>query len=192
MKVSFRRSERDILASIRKGNQRVMEEVYFKHRKEFISWSIRKFDITEDDALDHYQDTLTIFFEKVMNGSIVEIESTLKTYLFGIGKNRVRQQFDVSGRKEKHQDGLAEHYRFLAEDDAAGDAYEEARNKTLQLFNVIGEGCKEILRLFYYEKRSMSEIADIMGHKSEAVSRTTKKRCLEKIRSQVKKPLTDG
>jgi len=174
-----------MLASIREGNQRVMEEVYFKHRKEFVSWSIGKFGISEDDALDHYQDTLTIFFEKVMNGSITEIESTLKTYLFGIGKNRVRQQFDVSGRKEKYQEGLAEHYRFLAEDDQA-DVYEEVRDKTLQLFDEIGEGCKEILRLFYYEKRSMSEIAYIMGHKSEGVSRTTKKRCLEKIRSKVK------
>jgi RNA polymerase sigma-70 factor (ECF subfamily) len=169
-----------------------MEDVYFKYRKEFVSWSQGKFGISEDDALDHYQDTLTIFFEKVLNGSISEIESSLKTYLFGIGKNRVRQQFDASSRKERHEEGLKEHYQFLAEDEDASVAYEESRSQTLEIFHSIGEGCKEILRLFYYEKKSMSEIADIMGHKSEGVSRTTKKRCLEKIRSQVKKPLANG
>ena len=70
--------------------------------------------------------------------------------------------------------------------------FEEAKKQTIRIFSAIGEGCKEILRLFYFEKRSMSEIAEIMGHKSEAVSRTTKKRCLEKIRSEVKEPLSDG
>ena len=180
------------MTSFRKGDQRVMEDVYFKYRKEFVNWSQGKFGISEDDALDHYQDTMTIFFEKIMNGSLTEIESSLKTYLFSIGKNKVRQQFDEAARKEKHGDGLQEHYRFLAEDSDAAVIFEEAKRQTAELFNSIGEGCKEILRLFYYEKRSMSEIASIMGHKNEGVSRTTKKRCLEKIRSEVKKPLANG
>ncbi|WP_425393070.1 RNA polymerase sigma factor [Ekhidna sp.] len=192
MKISFRKSEREIIISIREGDQQIMEDVYFKYRKDFVNWSMGKFGISKDDALDHYQDTLTIFFEKVMNGSLSDIESSLKTYLFGIGKNKVRQQFEGEARKEKHGEGLKEHYRFLAEDGDASIIFEEAKRQTAELFNSIGEGCKEILRLFYYEKRSMSEIASIMGHKNEGVSRTTKKRCLEKIRSEVKKPLTNG
>lgn len=192
MKVSFRKSDDDLLASIRNGDQKAMEQVYFKYRSEFVGWSRGKFGISEEDALDHYQDTLTIFFEKVINGSIDSIESSLKTYLFGIGKNRVRQQFDQESRVEKHESGLAEHYRFLAEDEDASAAFEDAQSQTQSLFETIGEACKEILKLFYYEKKSMSVIANIMGHKSEAVSRTTKKRCLEKIRSQVKKPLADA
>ncbi|WOK08062.1 sigma-70 family RNA polymerase sigma factor [Imperialibacter roseus] len=192
MKISFRRSEKDIIASIREGNQRMMEEVYLSYRNEFVNWSRRKFDITEEDALDHYQDTLTVFFEKVMNGNISVIESSLKTYLFGIGKNKVRQQFDERNRMKRHEEGLVEHYRFLSENKEAEAAYDSARSQTWELFDAMGEACKRILRLFYFEKRSMSEIADIMGHSSEAVSRTTKKRCLEKIREQVKKPLTDG
>jgi RNA polymerase sigma-70 factor (ECF subfamily) len=169
-----------------------MEHVYFKYRNEFVGWSKGKFGISTDEALDHYQDTLTIFFEKVLNGSITTIESSLKTYLFGIAKNRVRQQFDEVRRMDHHNQGVVEHYRFLAESQDSSLIYEEAKKQTSKLFNSIGEGCKEIFRLFYFEKRSMNEIAGIMGHKSEAVSRTTKKRCLEKIRSQVKKPLADG
>ncbi len=192
MKVSFRKSEKEIIVDIRGGDSKAMERLYLKYRKEFVSWSIGKFGISEDDALDHYQDTMTIFFEKVMNGKLVEIESTIKTYVFGIGKNRIRQKFDATSREEKHEVGLSEHYHFLATDQDASEAYELARSQTKELFESLGDSCKQILRLFYFEKRSMSEIADLMNHKSEAVSRTTKKRCLEKLRSKINKPLADG
>lgn len=192
MKISFRRSDKDIVASIREGNQRVMEDVYFKYRSEFVAWSRNTFGISSEDALDHYQDTLTVFFEKAMSGTLISIESSLKTYLFGIGKNMVRQQFEEINRMRRHEGALVEHYRFLSDNVEAEAVYDEARRQTRELFETIGDACKEILRLFYFEKRSMSEIAFIMKHKNEAVSRTTKKRCLEKIRSQIRKPLADG
>ncbi|MEM7297554.1 MAG: sigma-70 family RNA polymerase sigma factor [Bacteroidota bacterium] len=192
MKVSFRKSEKDILERIRHGDKQVMEEVYFRYREEFLKWSQGKYDISENDALDKYQDTVTIFFEKVIQGSIGDIESSLKTFLFGIGKNRILQQFDKEARRGKHDEGLTEHYRFLVEHEDAAESHEEAKSLTRELFKELSDGCKTILKLFYYEKKSMSEIANIMGHKSEGVSRTTKKRCLEKIRSQMKKPLANG
>lgn len=192
MKVSFKRSEKELLISIREGDQRVMEKVYLKYRKEFVSWSIGKYGISEEDALDHYQDTATIFFEKVMNGSVSEISSSLKTYLFAIGKNRILQQFDEQNRIEKHEVSLAEHYHFISEDEGLTHVYEQARTRTMTMFNTLGDGCKEILKLFYFDKKSMSEIACLLGHKNEGVSRTTKKRCLEKLKNEVAKPLADG
>lgn len=192
MKVSFRKNEKEIIADIREGDSKAMENVYKKYRSEFVNWSGGKYGISEDDARDHYQDTMTIFFEGVVNGKVTEIGSSLKTYLFGIGKNRIRQQFDAKSRGDKHEEGLAEHYQFLAEDEDASEAYEQARIHTSRLFELLGETCKEILRLFYFEKRSMSEIAKAMQHKNEAVTRTTKKRCLEKLRNEAKQPLADG
>lgn len=190
--MSFYSSEKDVIDRIRQGDGQAMEKVYFRYRSEFVRWSRGKFGITEEDALDHYQDVLTIFFEKVMNGSISLLNSSLKTYLFGIGKNRVKQQFDSKMRISRHEEGLAEHYRFLAEDKGAELVYQEAKSQAKMVFDSLGKGCKEILRLFYFEKKSMSEIAKIMGHKSEGVSRTTKKRCLEKIRTKSKEPVPNG
>lgn len=186
MKVSFSKSGNEIIAGIRNGNSKMMEDLYLEYRNEFISWSIQKFSISEDDALDHYQDVMTIFYEKVMSERITEVSSTIKTYVFGIGKNRVRQQFDELTRKERHENGLTEYYQFLAAEEESNELYNASRNGVNRIFDSIGEACKKILRLFYFEKRSMNEIAEILGHKSEGVSRTTKKRCLEKIRSELK------
>lgn len=192
MKVSFRKSDKQIIEDIRERNAQVMEQIYLRYRNEFVKWSMGRFGIGEDDALDHYQDTLTVFFEKAINGSLGEIESSLKTYLFGIGKNKVRQQFDIMSRKDKHEAGLTEHYQFLASSEDASEIYEHARSQTREMFSLLGDNCQQILKLFYFEKKSMSEIARIMQHKSESVSRTTKKRCLEKLRVETQKPLADG
>jgi len=66
-----------------------MEKLYVQYRKEFVGWSMKKYGIPKDEALDHYQDTMTIFFEKVISGSLEEVQSSIKTYVFGIGKNRM-------------------------------------------------------------------------------------------------------
>lgn len=186
MRVSFSKSQSSLLASIRSGDSRAMEMIYAKYRNEFISWGKSKYKLSEDEMLDHYQDVLTIFFEKVINGTLETVESTIKTYLFGIGKNKIMQQFDRDGRKKRHEEHVSEHYSFLARNENALGIFETAKETSKRIFETIGEPCKTILRLFYFDKKSMTEIASAMGHKNEGVSRTTKKRCLEKIRSELK------
>jgi len=43
--------------------------------------------------------------------------------------------------------------------------------------------CKKILILFYYENRSMKEIAEIMNLANDKVAKNKKNRCLNKLRS---------
>lgn len=192
MKLNFKRDNHRLIDRIRSGDEKEMERIYFKYRDEFVRWSISRFGIPEAEALDHYQDTLTIFFEKVMEGSLQSLESSIKTYLYGIGKNKLMQSYEQKKRQERHQGSVAEHYQFLATEEVNISFYAEAKQITEALFSQLGDKCQEILRLFYYEKKPMKEIAQIMGHNSEAVSRTTKKRCLEKIKSQLKTYSNDG
>ncbi len=162
-----------------------MERVYLDHRDEFVNWFKGKYRLTSDEALDHYQDIITIFFEKVISGNLEEVQSSIKTYLFGMGKNRMLQKFQQQTRKDRHNVNLLEHYTFLAEDDHSKSVFENASDTLGRIFDELNESCREILRLFYFEKKSMSEIAQILGHKNEGVSRTTKKRCMEKVRDAV-------
>ena len=185
MRISFFKREQELLERIRSGDEKAMELVYSQNRKSFIGWCIENYSSTEEEAVDHYQDAITIFLEKVMNGSLTSIDSSIKTYVFGIGKNRIRQQFQKENTKARHLDEVAEHYQFLASNKELGDIFSSARDSMLRAFDDLGDQCKEILRLFYFEKRSMSEIAVEMGFKNEGVSRTTKKRCLEKVRAEV-------
>lgn len=192
MRVIFFKKEKELLEQIRSGDEKAMERIYNKYRSEFLGWSMDKYNISEDDALDHYQDTVTIFFEKTMNGTLAEIESTIKTYLFGIGKNKIRQKFQSESKEEQHTLGVTEHYQFLGQHSGAQSIFDDASGVAKKVFDSIGQPCKELLRLFYFERKSMTEIAKVLGHKNEGVSRTTKKRCLEKTREQLKNSKAHG
>lgn len=188
MEVSFSKREKKLLEGIKKQDANAMEEVYSSYRKEFLGWSMKNHRLNEEEAVDLYQDTITLFFEKVIGGRIEELSSSVKTYLFGIAKNKVLQMHDVNSRKSRHELGVAEHFKFLLADEGLYGVYEKAKEVTERAFISMGENCRELLQLFYFEKKSMSEIAKIMGHKNDGVTRTTKKRCLEKVRSEVLKP----
>ena len=188
MKIIFSRGDTHLIEQVRSGDDAAMEKVYSKYRNEFVSWSMKKYSISENRALDYYQDAITILFEKAINNTLGSIQSSLKTYLFGIGKNLVRQDLDSLTMTERHGSNLAEHYFFLAHNDEVNEIYQKAKEVTKQVFHTIGEPCKSILTKFYFEKKSMTEIAMDLNYKSEAVARTSKKRCLEKIRENLLKP----
>lgn len=190
MNIAFSRSDDVYIKRIRSGDEQAMERVYFNYRDEFLNWAKRKFSLSHEEALEQYQESVTILFEKIVNGSLHRLEGSLKSYLFGIGKNRIMQGFDAENRQDKHQQDLSEHYRFLAEDQGARQIYEKAKKATKEIFKTLEEPCKTVLKLFYFDKKPMTVIAEELGYKNEGVARTTKKRCLEKIRDKFLKPTT--
>ena len=46
----------------------------------------------------------------------------------------------------------------------------------------MGKKCKEILTLFWLERKRYKEIAKIMGHENADVSKATKSRCQRELR----------
>ncbi|MBD0257043.1 MAG: sigma-70 family RNA polymerase sigma factor, partial [Cytophagales bacterium] len=55
----------------------------------------------------------------------------------------------------------------------------------MNLLGTLGEGCREMLLGFYYERKSMQELAGAMGYASEAVAKNKKASCLKKLRDLV-------
>src|SRR5690606_1968493 len=53
-------------------------------------------------------------------------------------------------------------------------------------FRLLGEGCRRLLSRFYHGKESLKEIAKDMGW-TEATAKNNKYRCMEKLRSMIKK-----
>lgn|GEM_PF-2738436 len=90
-------------------------------------------------------------------------------------------------RQKANRDRIA---RALPGEPAAPDdleaALEAERNAVLLgLLDKLGEGCCEVLLGFYYEKKSMQELAGEMGYASEAVAKNKKANCLKTLREMV-------
>ena len=95
------KSSKDILASIREGDAKFLEWLYADNRQSFIFWAAQTYNCTEDMAVEVYQKAFTILYTNARDGKLKELTSTVKTYLFSIGKNLFREQF-----RSKHNQTL--------------------------------------------------------------------------------------
>ena len=57
--------------------------------------------------------------------------------------------------------------------------------KITYLLQQMGNPCKAILEYFYYEKKSMQEIANALNFKNTNVAKTKKNKCLNRLRGLV-------
>ena len=133
----------------------------------------------KQDAEDVYQEALIILFRKVKQPDFV-LTSSLSTFLIGI----CRLQWMGELRKRNKTAGDFE--RELSEVESQGfSAFieEESKFKVAEKALLeVGEKCRDLLRLFYFEKMDFKKIAAKIGLSNEKVAKNQKYRCLEKAR----------
>ena len=57
----------------------------------------------------------------------------------------------------------------------------EARTQVLEIVDQLGEACKKVLLMFYYENLSMKEILEKTEYETEQVIRNKKYKCLKQL-----------
>lgn len=113
-------------------------------------------------------------------------DTALNGYLYRIAKNKWTDYLRSSEFKKKTS--LEESHPRInvnEEDDSEFENESEMRlSKVIKTFKTLGEPCKELLTIFYFEKRSLREIAQHLKI-GEASARNKKYRCIEKLRALV-------
>ena len=172
-------SQDKILASIREDG-RQLALIYDQYRSEFLHWISREFRCSSDDSQDIYQATILIFYDNVRCGKLRHLISSVKTYLFGVGKNVAREHMRKLRRHTAilHDNSCGEY----AADDADGrsdESFFEAANKALQR---LSHPARKVLELFYYEKKSMKEICTILHYKNPDTAKNQKCKSMARLR----------
>lgn len=131
-------------------------------------------------AKDIFHDALIIYLEKKSQQSL-QIKVSEKAYLLGIARICWIRRFNQESRHE----GLNESDDFsIPEDFYAVEKSTPA--PLLSYLQFAGRKCLELLQAFYYDQRSMQEIADTFHYKTRHSATVQKHKCLEKIREQLK------
>ena len=172
------------IKAIRDADDKSLQSYYNKYRKEFGQWAANHYGVGDEEAGDIYQQSFVIFYYNVKEGKVTELTSGIKTYLFSIGKNLLRQHFK-SGSKFVDQPELELNDQFI--DNSILDQYEktERTDKVARLLETIGEPCDTVLTLFYFHDYSMEAIAQEMDYKSEQIAAKRKFICLQQLRSMI-------
>lgn len=163
------------------GDETALEKAYLAYKEEFINF-FKSYDISTEVVLDIYQDSMVVVFQKFVNEKFRLENSSLKTYIFGIGKNKVYDHFKIKQKKTRLIDDVqigVEAFKM----ESPPNSYEKSLAKNLKL---ISESCRHILELFYYKNLSIKEIVLTTDYKDENTVKSHKSRCMKKLKALCK------
>lgn len=173
--------DQQLLQRLRSQGSKALEQLYRSYREDFLAFA-KKYQATEEDILDVYQDAIIAFFENVSSGKIEQLSSSIKTYLFSIGKYKL-----IDKLKQKNKESNISHLDQIKE--PLEDSFEEQivlTHRQVQLreaINELGGQCKDLLILFYYRQYSIEAIKIEMDYKNENTVKANKSRCMKSLRA---------
>ena len=175
----------ELVVNLRFG-KRVDETVKAIYRSHFdsLSWFVINNSGSRQDAEDIFQEVVVSFIDLVQKGKF-RGESTVKTFLFSLNRyiwlNELKRRGRALVREEKYERGQEkaelDTSHFIAD--------REGKAEVTKLVGELGETCRKILLLFYYENLSMKEILEVTEYENEQVVRNKKYKCLKQLEQMV-------
>ena len=189
---SFHYTDQEIIEQLRQsGNDnRKSEEELFNRFAYFIREGISKHNLSEDESFDAYSDTILAALQNIKNAHF-EARASLKTYLYQIFHNKcvdlLRKR--TTNKYSVHRpDSISE--RLLLISDSARSVVQklidQADWKLLrEKLNQLEEKCRQLL-LYWGDNYSDREIASLLQYKTADVVKTSRLRCMERLRKLYK------
>lgn len=189
---SFIMDDDVIIRSLRQDNgiKRKAEEQLFTRYMYFIKEGMKKYSLPEEEAFDAYSDTILQGIDNIIK-EVFENRSSLKTYLFKIFCNKcvdlIRKK--TTNKSSIHQTFAISDLLFMIADPAktvVQNLVEKSDGEVLKTKLLeLGENCRQLLSMFG-DGFSDKEIAETMKYKSPDVVKTSRLRCLDKLRQLYK------
>ena len=179
-------SDTELVANLRSGG-RMDETIKAIYRDYFnaLSWYVMNNSGSRQDAEDVFQEVVISFIELVQKNKF-RGESTVKTFLFSLNRhawlNELKRRGRALAREEKYEKGQEE----TVTDVSHAIVDRESKQQLMDLIAQLGEACKKILVLFYYENLSMKEMLDALEYENEQVVRNKKYKCMKQLEQMLK------
>lgn len=169
---------------IRQNDEPVLRQLYASNYPRVESFVLNN-NGTTDQAKDVFQEAFIAVWRNIqMDRFLPHSGAGLEAYLFQIAKNKW-MDYLRSGHYNKviRMDTTNLSAREADEAPSGESEYLAAVKKH---FSGMGDNCKKILTLYYYDNQSMKEIADQMGW-TEATAKNNKYRCIQKLKDLINK-----
>jgi len=176
------------LLTLKKGPNQGLEKIYNEYRNSFLQFA-KKYDLDHDTLIDIYQDAFIALREHAINGKLDSIKSSVKTYLFSIGKYMIFDQLKKQKQTLSYENSIG-HKESAEIEEVFEEPQLTAEQRLLQQhFKNLGKRCQEMLTLFYYRGLTIDEITESLGYESKNVVKSQKSRCLKSLKELIKSPV---
>jgi RNA polymerase sigma factor (sigma-70 family) len=167
-----------VIDLLKRNDEKSIRTVYNDNKSGFILFA-KRYNLSQDDLIDVYQDAIIALIENAKKGKIDDLKSSITTYLFGIGKFMIFQKLKKEGKTVAIDD-------FEKIEMIYDDYSEEETNLQIEMlqngFKKLGEQCRKVLQLFYYEEKKLDEIQSLLGYTNKDVLKSQKSRCLKQLK----------
>jgi len=184
-------SETELIEGLKAGGKQrqIFERELYKSYFYLIAHGNRKYGMDEEDAASAYSDTVIIVINHIIGGRF-EGRSALKSYIYQIFSNKcVDLLRKNTTNKQQINRGMAIDEMILQLPDRARNAVQQliVRDRWAHVMHCVrelGEKCREVL-LYFEDGYSDREIAEMTGYQSADVVKTSRLRCLDKLRKMM-------
>jgi RNA polymerase sigma factor (sigma-70 family) len=186
MKIVRNYSDAELLTAIR-DKLEMNNAIWFIYQSHFdsISSLITYNSGNQQDAEDIFQEVVVTFIDIVKKDKF-RGESSIKTFLVSMARNLWLNELKKRGRSQL-RDVVFEKGRDEPEADISQHiADREIKKQLMELLEQLGEGCKKILVMFYYEDLSIKEMLEHLPYENEQVVRNKKYKCLQQLTELIK------
>jgi len=166
------------LDRLKQGDREVLIELY-RENERMVRKYITDNNGTSDDAEDLLQDALVVLWQNARKPQF-ELQAKISTYLFAI----VRNQWLKNLEKRKRENGSLE-----TAGEGKPDFIDESRMDlkiVRDYLNNMGELCRKILLMYYFDGYDMQTIADANQLANANTAKSKKYQCLKDLSSQIK------
>lgn len=179
----------DIIEGIHNGgsSRRKFENQLFEKYYGLIKEGLRKHRLTEDECASAYSDAMLSIIDSIVKDKF-EGRAELKTYIYQIFTNKCIDQIrkNTTNKASVHDAFSYENLEIPLPDESKTIIQklmiQSDIDKLYQKLSQIGEKCKQMI-LLWGEDYSDEEIAAEVGYNTAAVAKTSRLRCLEKLKN---------
>lgn len=180
-------TDSQLLFGIMQNDDRVWRHIYRDMKFGFSSIIAQEFSyskISNEDIDDIFQESLIVLMQKVKSGNVeVSREGALFSYLVEIGKRKTRNHLrklrpiasdkvvTISLNRHKEEAEISTEDKQQEQDDFID-----------RVFDLLPAECKALLKYFYWERKSMDDIASILGMRNADSAKTKKSKCMNKFK----------
>lgn len=159
-----------------------LKDIYRIYRKDCISFTRRKFGLSEEDAIDIFQNSVLILYHNTATGKLTQLTSDLKSYIYGIVRLKALEQTRTSS-KTIYPEDLQATLALIPDEPLEEESERIALLKTL--LPKLGEACRRLLELFYYKNLNINQIAEISDYSGPDSVKTQKFKCIKRLQSMM-------
>lgn len=171
--------DNEIIRRIKEDDQRALINIYKQYHDEFLRYAKKSFpNFHMEKADDIFSDSILALYRNIKTDRIISLTSTLKTYLFQIGKFRIIDELRKEGKNIPPKSDAFD----LEENMEEINEKEKKVNLLWETVEQLTEPCKSLLNLFWYKQKRDNEIAKLLNYSSTDTVKNQRSRCMKNLR----------